>query len=111
MAEDTIADAAAITTGKIGPHYDKWDFWELNGLVKQSTYLGWDFRTEMDKIDQLMDRWRLYLDSSVNEQERNEENRFQYRYDRTITRDDQLKHIKAGSDSLQLPEGSRPKNL
>ena len=64
-AEDTIADAAAIIAGKIGPHYNKWDFRELNDLVRQTTYLERDLQTELDKIDRLLDRWTLYLDPTT----------------------------------------------
>ena len=157
-AEDTIADAAAIIADKIGPHYNKWDFRELNDLLKQTTYLERDLQTELDKIDRLLDRWSLYLDpttprpeqdkhsayvewcgcdpDSITEyqglqlereaivlqikeavtvrealvdcsdqwQERNDENRFQYKYDWTISKEDRLKHqlkdIKANRKKL-----------
>ena len=72
-AEDTIADAAALIAGKVpipGDYYRKQDFQELHDLIKQTVYLQRDLQTELDKIDRLLERWRLFLDSSTNSQDR-----------------------------------------
>ena len=73
-AEDTIADAAYIIAGKVqeaGGYYRREDFQELHDLVKQLTYLERDQQTELDKIDRLLDRWKLYTDPSTPLEERN----------------------------------------
>ena len=73
-AEDTIADAAYIIAGKVqeaGGYYRREDFQELHDLVKQLTYLERDQQTELDKIDRLLDRWKLYADPSTPLEERN----------------------------------------
>lgn len=72
-AEDTIADAAALITRHISStraSYSKLDFLELHDLIKQTTYLQRDLQTELDKIDRLLERWKLYNASDTLDQEK-----------------------------------------
>ena len=72
-AEDAIADAAYLIAVKVndsGNYYRREDFLELHDLVKQTTYLERDLQTELDKIDRLLDRWKLFQDPSTDPQDR-----------------------------------------
>ena len=72
-AEDALADAAVLITSKA---HSKEEFQELRVLVRQTIYLERDLQTELDKVENLLERWQKYLDPKISPEERRSQDRF-----------------------------------
>lgn len=70
-AEAAIRQSEAIIRGSVGKdRFQKEDFQALFQLVKKVSYLEKDLQLEADKMDRLLDRWKLSTDPAIPEKER-----------------------------------------
>lgn len=72
-AEDAAAKAERLLAEKLrarGERYDKYDFQDINYLIRQTAYVAANLQTEKEKLDRMLERWEKYQDTALDEQER-----------------------------------------